>query len=309
MVGVRRVCMNWNNCIEDFRKDYQVLSMDELQQKYKRSRDALYSKASSLGISRREYNSRFMQQKSRKYSVDEAYFDQIETEEQAYFLGLLFADGYNYRSKRTITLDLHEKDKDILIKFNKALKNQHPLNRVQSKKYWKNSAGSVNYRLIVTNEHLSSRLQEIGCKQNKTYMLDFPKIKTKLYRHFIRGYFDGDGSVFVTKDKYNRIGLGFIGPANFMNILYDLLKKRRSKGIYLARNKRVTKPVYQIQVWGKSSTMAVLNWMYKNATIFGNRKYICFLALQELQELKITSKELYKFYEEVKNEKCAIINN
>ena len=50
----------------------------------------------------------------RKYALDEHILDVIDTEEKAYFLGFFYADGYNAKYKREITITLNEDDEDIL---------------------------------------------------------------------------------------------------------------------------------------------------------------------------------------------------
>src|SRR5688572_7157509 len=47
----------------------------------------------------------------RKYNINHNYFDTINTEEKAYFLGLMYADGYNQQSLNRISLQLQDDDK------------------------------------------------------------------------------------------------------------------------------------------------------------------------------------------------------
>ena len=57
----------------------------------------------------------------RKYKIIESYFDEIDTKEKAYFLGLLYADGYNYTAGKNKHFSLSLVDTDVLILFKKQL--------------------------------------------------------------------------------------------------------------------------------------------------------------------------------------------
>ena len=63
---------------------------------------------------------------------------------------------------------------------------------------------------MVSNK-LVSDIEKLGVIENKTLVLTFPELPTELVHHFIRGYFDGDGSVFLCNDprpEYDNIYLG-----------------------------------------------------------------------------------------------------
>ncbi len=68
-------------------------------------------------------------QNSRKYSVNDDYFSIIDTEEKAYWLGFIFADGYisNKNGKR-VGITLKSSDRDHIIKFAKAISATYPVN-------------------------------------------------------------------------------------------------------------------------------------------------------------------------------------
>ena len=67
-------------------------------------------------------------------------------------------------------------------------------------------AGNIYYRVFITSKKLAEDLTKYGCHANKTYDLTFPNkeifVNKDLIRHFIRGYFDGDGSVFISMEKH-----------------------------------------------------------------------------------------------------------
>lgn len=132
-------------------------------------------------------------QLQRKYTLDESYFDEINTEAKAYFLGLLYADGYNNEERNCVQISLQEQDKEILELFNKEIKSNRPLLFLNLKKYNKNNQNC--YRLSISSVKISKRLKELGCLQKKSFKIIFPTfLREDLIRHFIRGYFDGDGS-------------------------------------------------------------------------------------------------------------------
>lgn len=118
----------------------------------------------------------------RKYEINEDFFDEFNTQEKAYFLGILFADGYNNYDKGNIRLSLQEGDIQILNDLKELLyvNNDKPLGRSK-----KENCNDLLY-LDLTNKHISSELKDLGMVQNKTFLITFPKISNNLYNHFIR---------------------------------------------------------------------------------------------------------------------------
>ena len=128
------------------------------------------------------------------------FFKIIDSEEKAYFLGLLYADGYNYTKGKSkfVSLRLMEKDKDILEKFNLCIGN--PYNLSFYKKRQQQHSNVIG--LQINSKTFCDYLEKMGCPQTKTSILKFPKEKqvpSHLVSHFIRGCFDGDGSVWEGK--------------------------------------------------------------------------------------------------------------
>ena len=133
----------------------------------------------------------------RKHTLDENYFDVIDTPNKAYILGFLYADGYNSIDKYTIRLQLQECDYEILEKMRLELKSDNELKFIRcDNKVASNGYISKNmYQLEVYSKHMCEQLDRLGMHQNKSLILEFPDwLSEELYSHFIRGYFDGDGS-------------------------------------------------------------------------------------------------------------------
>lgn len=94
----------------------------------------------------------------RKYSLNQNYFDCIDTEAKAYYLGLLYADGYNNEKGGEIHLSLQEEDKLILEKFLKELKSNQTLIFLNLQE--KNKNRKNIYRLSISSKQISKRLRE-----------------------------------------------------------------------------------------------------------------------------------------------------
>lgn len=156
----------------------------------------------------------------RKYNFDETFFDTIDTEPKAYILGLLFADGNNGRNTTSaryhVSIDLREDDVDILRKIRSLWANLPPLRLHRPT----GNAKRNQYRLVICSKYLSLRLRELGCVERKSLVLRFPALlEPELVRHFVRGYFDGDGSLFVYR---NRPKLDIVGTMSFCSTLRQI---------------------------------------------------------------------------------------
>lgn len=121
------------------------------------------------------------------YNID--YFDNIDSHKKAYFLGLLYADGYicsgNYESSKQVGIALQLCDKYIIEELYNELNLKTKLN------IYKNSV-----KLVVTDVHLYNTLVNLGLQENKSYK-DFvlPNIDEKFLNSFLLGFFDGDGCI------------------------------------------------------------------------------------------------------------------
>lgn len=129
-------------------------------------------------------------------SIDVHVFDNIDTEEKAYWLGFFFADGclQSYpedksRMRYVFSINLSIKDIEHLRKLNKFFRYQGDKVRVYE------SRGKEYCLWSIGNRHLWETLNKLGCTPRKTHTLGFPNIPKELYRHFIRGVFDGDGTL------------------------------------------------------------------------------------------------------------------
>lgn len=216
----------------------------------------------------------------RKYEVNENFFDIIDTEEKAYFLGFLYADGYNNTSRYCVRLILQEDDRIIIEKLNNLLQPSKPLYFEKGRFDKRTSNISKNkYGLIIANKHISETLSNFGCIRAKTFHIVFPQwLNSKLQRHFIRGYFDGDGCIYYNKNNKN-FRVEMMGTDNLLysiqNILSEELGFNKTK-LYkkpLMINKNISSLIYGTN----SQVMKIKDWLYKDATIYLDRKYNKFL--------------------------------
>ena len=223
----------------------------------------------------------------RKYTINEHYFDSIDTEEKAYFLGLLYADGCNSENIGVSHISLIEDDRDILDKFNLAIGSNKPLS-FRDRGYGKekdNKNRKNQYSLIMVSKQISKRLAELGCPQRKTLILKFPteeQVPKHLLRHFIRGYHDGDGCITFgyygsrkKNQKYFNAQCNIVSTQDFCLSFQKYIKNEIDVNVCVNKNPRkghnlITRPA---SVNGNLNCNKYLDWLYSGAIIYLQRKY------------------------------------
>lgn len=205
-------------------------------------------------------------QDNRKHTCNYDYFETIDNEHKAYWLGFIMADG-NVRiengKKYVLEIGLKSDDDTHLNKF---------LNDIGStdKVTYKMNGIYKSCRVMIRSKKLINDLIELGCVERKSLILKFPNIQEPLKRHFIRGYFDGDGSVYLNK-SCNKIGFNLLGTDDFLNNCFQVFNKNIDITITKLYEKKDCKAKFILK--HRKQAISILEWLYKDNTICLDRKY------------------------------------
>ena len=140
------------------------------------------------------------------------------------------------------------------------------------------------YQLEFYSSYICKTLEKLGMVQNKSLILTFPTFLDKsLYSHFIRGYFDGDGSFcpHYTKKGWFQALVTITSTESFCNDCLEIIRKETGigGGIYDASSHNgITK---MISISGTNQLKRFFKWLYKDAELYMKRKhdlYIQYLA-------------------------------
>ena len=217
---------------------------------------------------------------NQKYNYHKDYFKNIDTEEKAYWLGFLYADGnVRVKDKYVLEIGLKADDELHLIKLANALGDN------LSPKYKAVKGKDKIYdstKLLIVNKNIVLDLIDKGCVPRKSMTLTFPNEKVlpkHLQRHFIRGYFDGDGSIYWNNNKTcNNICFNMLGTDDFLNKVYDIL----FDNLNITRNNLYKKQSSDCKFILKSGRQAydILEWLYSDCNIYLDRKLNTFNDLK-----------------------------
>jgi intein/homing endonuclease len=202
----------------------------------------------------------------------------VDTEEKAYFLGLLYADGYNNTNKGYFELSLAESDGDVLCGLLDIFQPGRPLQFVEKK----GESHQNQLRVSVTSKRLSSSLKKLGCVKAKTFKIKFPAwLRDDLVRHFIRGYFDGDGCLCIRYLENTRpqAHLSFTGNKDFCLGLRKVLSVKSS---IHARQPGRNNSNRTLTMTNKAQIVGILDWLYFDAVVYFERKYKKYLELKDI---------------------------
>lgn len=209
-----------------------------------------------------------------KYNINSKYFNTLDSENKLYILGLLYADGC--LSNGCVKLILQEQDKELLESINKELNFNKPLSYIITPKATQNN----QYGIYINNRYIYSALLSIGLSSNKSLKITYPQfISPKYTRDFIRGYFDGDGCIYIGKSK---ISCTLVGNYNFCSVVKNILEKTLNIycGLYKSRSK--SDNVYVLSIQSKNGILKFLSWIYDDCDLKLSRKYNKYLEFKKL---------------------------
>ncbi len=209
-----------------------------------------------------------------KYTLQNIFNE--DTEESFYLAGFLAADGCV--TKNRLSIDLSEIDANHLNKICDILKSNHPI--IHSIRHYKrpNQIYAKDYKSCkceICSVSLVNSLKRFNIIPNKSLVYTIPEnlIENLLIRHFIRGYIDGDGCWYQEFKKYGKIApsLSLVGTQDLLNKIHYILNKNCNLN---SDNKKLSKSgnVYILKYGGTNITNKIIDYLYKDATIYMDRK-------------------------------------
>ena len=235
-----------------------------------------------------------------KIDVNEHFFS-IWSPAMAYVLGAVYTDGciipgYNIdprRSGRSVSyLSLAQKEPELLQKVLALMDCNAKLQYSKERRCGSVVAGAL-YSFVISSETMYYDLLSLGVTPNKSLTLSFPQMPGReLIRHFVRGCWDGDGTVFVpTPGNTAQAYAGIVsGSTQFMTglveHLYHIGIKRFSgqvdEPIRILRNHNA----YDIRIKGRKNLITLFHYLYDgvDSSMRLERKYMNFVEIMRLYD-------------------------
>ena len=229
--------------------------------------------------------------RKRKYTLNEDYFNVINTPMKAYLIGFIYADGGIYNNY--LTIGIHKRDVKVLDKIKDELGYGGPLYYDKTNTYVK---------LTISSSKIVKDLFTLGVIPNKTYISkDIPKIKDEYFHHFLLGFFDGDGSIYRASVKSNDYTVNFTNNKDVLSIIkYRLNKLGISSG--KIRKRWDNNISCMLDIRGSLNIEQMRDLLYKNPPPFyfkrKKEKFDNFTnSLSQLSKRKLKKNEILKIKE------------
>ena len=214
----------------------------------------------------------------RKYEINEHYFDIIDTPNKAYCLGIWYADGCVSSTNNGIYLNLQDTDKSLLEQINKELNNTKPLKYVEKSK--ENSNWKDIYGIVIYSKTMKEALIKNGVLPRKSLIIQYPTfLPDELQNHFIRGVFDGDGSIFTLNTGYT--GISIVGTRMICEGIRDAVEKIIDIHGYVYDCSCDNNVTCVFRLYTKKDIIKFLDWLYKDSTIYMERKYCKYIQFKQ----------------------------
>jgi intein-encoded DNA endonuclease-like protein len=231
--------------------------------------------AKSFGVSLRPIKRIFKENNivltNRRYNVNHNYFENIDNEEKAYWLGFLFADGCvrNNKSGNQLVLKLSVKDEEHLKLFKDNIESEHKIGYHQNKTVSKKGTPSTSDCCLIriSSNKLVNDLTNQGCTPRKTFTINKPIIDEKFYKDFIRGFYDGDGNFFYSEKTKASVVTIVCASEKFREFLIEVISKIPNIGKIHEKKEK-----YNIKIVNIVGIVSFLDYVYKESNIHLKRK-------------------------------------
>lgn len=195
---------------------------------------------------------------NRLYTLNPRAFDSIDNELAAYWWGFLYADGHIYRN--TLTISLKWDDRAHLKKLRDFMQADSPIVEMDTPHYH-------NAKIEFSHRHLARRLLNLGVVVRRTIPEVIPaNLPSRIIHHWIRGYFDGDGS--ARQDG----SIVFCGCPKLLKWVREVMAFNANTNPDLSIQKHIKARLHYLYFSGRHVALRVAEYMYRDATIWLERK-------------------------------------
>jgi hypothetical protein len=228
----------------------------------------------------------------KQYYCNFDFFEKINTEAKAYWLGFIYADGCITDSGVNILLKGDEIDHLNLYK--ECVEAEHILEerveKIRDPKTKEVVRLQSTAKVRINSKIIRGDLIKLGCEPRKSLTLNkipVDKIPFDLMPHFLRGYFDGDGCICMSQQgKYEKWNVNFLGTKLFVRAIYGELARRGfpiRMGYFEDHN---TPGMGYLNFCSFEAMNWIKKFLYKDATIYLKRKKEKFDKLPEFKGVK-----------------------
>lgn len=241
-----------------------------------------------------------------KPSFDNNFFNIINTENKAYWLGFLYADGAIESSTNGCELSLQLLDAEHLFKFKSDLQAKSKVNLDFKVK---------RCRFSVSNKDFKQDLINWGCTPRKSLTLTWNKnldtLSDDLKIAFIRGYFDGDGCLTHTysdtKKQRFTISTNLLGTKSFLTSVLSFLSKFDINGTWY-KDPNTNENIMTL-MFNKRNSVKLLNLLYTNANCYLTRKYEKYLFFKSHKNFAVYVSDYIDHYRAISEKAKTWIEN
>jgi hypothetical protein len=238
---------------------------------------------------------------------DQKVFDTIDTEEKYYWFGFMLADCYNYNNER-ISISLQSRDLEHMKQFARFMK-------MSEDRVWvaKNKEGKEYCGLIMNSTYLATQFDKLGCPQAKSFIVKYPNwVEADFHRHFIRGFFDGNGSIKMNK-KTKEWRICICSTKELNDKIKEIVEKTLEINVYVNYHSKTGNNTYTSNISGNEQVFKFCRWLYEPHTVRLERKYNRYILLLNQQKnrtfFKKTNRENYLLTPKQKNQIVEDISN
>mgnify|MGYP001592825679 CR=1 FL=1 len=251
---------------------------DEVGRIYGCHRQTVYNYVNRAGLETRKRGHH-----TRLYSVDDHFFDVIDTEEKAYWLGFIAADGYV--APRLLSISIAVKDESHLLKLLDSMSSNYPIHR-----YYNGNSYGRNWisSLRISSHGIASALSAHGLEQRKTFTVQpHPCSLSSLAMHYWRGVFDGDGCICRPDD--GSCSLSLTGNVFMVDGFRSFVMGVSPTTAKVTLHRNGINHFYLVH--GMNFVRPALDVMYGNSTISLQRKFELY---QRTQVVKTTYRKWFR---------------